>query len=127
MPTRKARGQATELLMARYMRDNGYPNAYAVRGPGTDLGGLPWPWEIKARRELDLPGHMRQAMGRDGPWHPLTVRPDGMGPSTMDLWPTIFPLHEALSLLTYWWVDTLDEPIGRPGPTKQAPREPDRG
>lgn len=103
--TRKQRGAQSERLVAEYLRAHGWPFAEAVgagRG-GSDVTGTPAiTWEIKARRQINLPEFLRQSMGHKRHATDLAVlviRPDGMGPATVDQWPAVLPLKVLTQLL----------------------------
>jgi hypothetical protein len=99
--SRVRRGRESEEAVAAYLRENGWPDAR--RRPaslsGADIENTPdLSFEVKARRELDLPGWLRQAWNHGG--LPIVVsRPDGYGPQTVSQWPAILPLRVLVQLL----------------------------
>jgi hypothetical protein len=98
--SRKRRGRETEFIVARYLRRL-WPRAEAVGSGafGTDIKNTePIPWEVKARRGFDPMSALRQAVKRDGDYHPVVLRPDGYGEATIDDWPAFLPLSELVSL-----------------------------
>jgi hypothetical protein len=108
MTTSRARVQRaheTETAVARYLAAHGWPYAEPVGAfrNGADVTGTPGlSVEVKARRNLDLPGWLRQAtVGRqDGFDVPMLVhRPDGYGPERIEQWPVTFRLADAVRLL----------------------------
>lgn len=98
---RVRRGRATEELVAAYLRAHGWPLASRRPAalPGADIENTPGiSFEVKARRELDLTGWLKQACTRDG--IPAVVeRPDGYGPETVEKWPAVLPFAVLVQLL----------------------------
>jgi hypothetical protein len=101
---RKQRGMQTQVAVAGYLAENGWPFATdAGPGrPGSDILGVPGlAIEVKARRGLDLPAWLRQAAkaaGANG--LPICIhRPDGMGPATVADWPATMRLVDLVTLL----------------------------
>jgi hypothetical protein len=88
---RKSRGMATQQIVCDDLRSSLWPWCVSTGAglPGADLQNTPGvSVEIKARREIDIIGWLRQARSRPG----LTVvifRPDGYGPATLDEWPVV--------------------------------------
>ncbi|WP_203903462.1 hypothetical protein [Virgisporangium aliadipatigenens] len=99
---RKRRGAATQRIAADAWKADGWPYAEPVGAgiPGRDLTGTPGIGiEVKARRDLDLTGWLRQAVrNADADIPVLLVRPDRYGPATVDQWPAIVP-HAVLRRL----------------------------
>lgn len=106
MSDRKARGRATERLVAERVREI-WPYAYATApsAPGPDLNETPGAVvEIKARRGLKLPEWMRQAAAHahNSALLPLLVlRLDGQGPASVDDFPVVMRLADFIGL----WAD----------------------
>jgi len=101
---RKQRGMQTQVTVAGYLAENGWPFATdAGPGrPGSDILGVPGlAIEVKARRELDLLAWLRQAAkGAGAGGLPICVhRPDGMGPATVADWPATLRLADLVKLL----------------------------
>lgn len=93
--SRRRRGRDSELAVAAWLRDHGYPHAEptSASAAGCDLTGVPWAVEIKARRTLDLPGWMRQATRNADTLSPLLiVRGNGQGVQSIGEWAAIQPL-----------------------------------
>lgn len=71
--------------------------------PGRDILGTPGlAVEVKARRGLDVPAWLRQAVKEAEKTADLPLliwRPDGMGPQTVDLWPMTMPFGIGRELL----------------------------
>ena len=100
-PHRKRRGAETQRTVAAYLADHGWPyatDAGAGRA-GSDILGTPGiGWEIKARRDLDLPAWLRQA-ARGNAVPILVHRPDGYGPALIGQWPATMRLADLVELL----------------------------
>lgn len=101
---RKHRGYNSQHLVAGYLRANGFPYAESTGAgrTGTDITGcVGLDWEIKARRALNLAALMRQMDERalHGVLAQAVIRPDGMGPATVHLWPTVTTLADHVALL----------------------------
>lgn len=100
-PSRKARGRQSEKAVAAYLALNGWPYAEAVGSgtPGADITGTPGvAIEVKARRDLNLTGWLRQACARPGVAM-VCHRPDGYGPATVADWPVTMRLADVVTLL----------------------------
>lgn len=80
---RKHRGMRTQLLVAEYLRQNGWPHATSAGSgrPGVDVLGTPdIAVEVKARANLDPLAWVRQAEAAAAGRLPFAVfRPNGMG------------------------------------------------
>lgn len=101
---RKQRGYRTQRVVAERFAANGFPHAEPVGAgrPGTDIVGLVGiDVEVKARRDLNLVGLMKQlnARAQDGVLGIGVIRPDGMGETTVGLWPVVMCLDDAIALL----------------------------
>ena len=101
---RKRRGYESQRIVADYLRASGWPYAEPAGAgrPGTDVTGVVGvDVEVKARREIDLTGTLRQQADRAaGGIVPVAViRPDGYGPATVDRWPAVMPLSVLAHLL----------------------------
>ena len=100
---RKHRGYETQRLVASWFREHGFPYATAAGAGQTGVDILHMPRlapEVKGRRNLDLPGFLRQAgrnAGEDLPF--LVVRPDGYGPARIKEWAMVFTLDHGTGLL----------------------------
>lgn len=101
--SRKARGRATEEIVAEALRADGWPYAQRIgaSAAGCDITGTPGiGWEVKARREFDPTGVLRQAVRNAGLLVPMVVlRPDGYGPASVDDWPAFTTFAWARRLL----------------------------
>lgn len=100
---RKHRGYQTQRIVAEYLREWWpYCEPTGAGRPGSDLTGLIGiDTEIKARRDLDLTGLIRQQKQRaaEGVVCIGIVRPDGYGPASVADWPTVMRLEQAVTLL----------------------------
>lgn len=104
MSSRKQRGYDSQRVVAQFFRENGWPFAEPVGAgrPGSDLTGvIGVDVEVKARRNLDLTGTLRQQQERmvDGVVPIAVIRPDGYGPASIASWPCVMPLSVAVDLL----------------------------
>ena len=101
---RKHRGFATQRIVADYLKANGWIYAEPVGAgrPGSDVTGVVGvDIEVKARRDLDLTGTLRQIQVRlreDG-IGVAVIRPDGYGPARVADWPAVMPLSVLVHLL----------------------------
>lgn len=101
---RKHRGMESQRVVADYLREAGWPYAEPAGAgrPGTDvLGLIGVDIEVKARRELDLTGTIRQQAQRaqEGVIPVAVIRPDGYGPARIADWPAVMPLSVMVQLL----------------------------
>lgn len=101
--SRKRRGRETELLAARYLAENGWPYAMptGAGASGIDITGTPGlAWEVKARTGFDPMANLRQAVRNAGDGMPLVLlRPNGVGPAQIGIWPVFTTLDNAIWLL----------------------------
>lgn len=100
-PHRKRRGAETQRAVADHLAAHGWPyasDAGAGRA-GCDVLNTPGLClEVKARRDLNLTGWLKQAAGRPG--LPIVIhRPDGMGPASIEDWPATLRLADLVRLL----------------------------
>lgn len=97
---RKHRGFESQRIVAEYLAEY-WPHAVPVGAgrPGSDITGVPFDVEIKARRRLELTGTMQQLADRaTGVPQVAVIRPDGYGPARIDQWPAIVTLAEYVRL-----------------------------
>jgi hypothetical protein len=102
--SRKRRGSASQRIAADYLRAHGWPYATAIGAgeSGIDIQHVgDNAIEVKARRNLDLPGWMRQAKANAGPGQRpiLIVRGNGQGPVNVGDWSMILALSDGAALL----------------------------
>jgi hypothetical protein len=91
-------------VVAEHFAANGFPHAEPVGAgrAGSDIVGLVGiDVEVKARRDLNLVGLMKQldARAKDGVLGIGVVRPDGMGETTVGMWPAVMCLDDLIALL----------------------------
>ena len=100
---RKARGAATQRIVAEWFRDRGWPyaiDAGAGRQGRDILNMVGLAPEVKARREYSPTAWLRQAEANAAGDLPFVVhRPDGMGPATVHDWPVTIRLADFTDLL----------------------------
>jgi hypothetical protein len=101
---RKHRGYRSQRVVAERFADNGFPHAEPVGAgrAGSDIVGLVGiDVEVKARRDLNLVGLMKQldARAKDGVLGIGVVRPDGMGETNVGMWPAVMCLDDLIALL----------------------------
>lgn len=102
--SRKHRGYRTQRVVAERFAANGFPHAEPVGAgrAGTDILGLVGiDVEVKARRDLNLVGLMKQlnARAQDGVLGVGVIRPDGMGETSVGMWPAVICLDDLIALL----------------------------
>lgn len=101
--SRKVRGRQTEHLAARHLAANGWPYALptGAGASGRDITGTPGlAWEIKARTGFEPMANLRQATGNANGDVPLVLlRPNGVGPAQIGIWPVFTTLDQAIKLL----------------------------
>jgi hypothetical protein len=99
---RKARGMATQRLVAEYFQRKGWKWAYSKGSgeSGVDIENMPGlSPEVKATPG-DVTGALLQAVKNRGGGIPFVVwRPNGYGPERLDRWPMIFTLEDGTALL----------------------------
>jgi len=104
MSSRKQRGYDSQRIVANYLKENGWPFAEPVGAgrSGSDVTGIVGvDVEVKARRNLDLTGTLKQQAARasDDVLPLAVIRPDGYGPSRIGEWPCVVPLSVMVQLL----------------------------
>lgn len=103
--SRKARSRETEQVVADRLKEV-FPDAQRVPAslPGSDILHVPgFDIEVKARRDLNLTGWLKQATARAGEDMPVVVhRPDGYGPSKVDQWPVTMPMWVFIEMVKGW-------------------------
>ena len=101
---RKHRVYRSQRVVAERFAANGFPHAEPVGAgrSGSDIVGLVGiDVEVKARRDLNMVGLMRQlnARAEDGILGIGVIRPDGMGEASIGTWPVVMCLDDAIALL----------------------------
>lgn len=104
MSSRKQRGYDSQRIVANYFKENGWPFAEPVGAgrAGSDVTGIVGvDIEVKARRNLDITGTLRQQAERavEGVLPLAVLRPDGFGPARIGEWPCMVPLSVMVQLL----------------------------
>ena len=104
MSSRKQRGYDSQRIVANYFKEHGWPFAEPVGAgrSGSDVTGVVGcDIEVKARRNLDFTGTLRQLSERaaEGVLPFAVLRPDGYGPSKIGEWPVVLPLSVMVELL----------------------------
>lgn len=102
--------KAAEQTVARYLRENGFTLATTHRAAlgnngvhqESDIVGVPGvAFEVKARKNLDIPASLRQAdnaaVGRQIPV--VVAKPVGMGLASVGYWPCFMYLRHLVPLL----------------------------
>ena len=101
--SRKARGMRTQLVVAEWFRDRGWPFATSTGAgrAGVDIENMPGlAPEVKARRDFNVTGFLKQAAANRGDGLPFVVlRPDGYGEANVDKWAAILTLDDFTALL----------------------------
>lgn len=101
--SRKSRGYRTQLVVAQWFQQRGFPHAESAGAgrTGIDVLGMPGlAIEVKARRDLALTAWLRQAAkeGRHGT--PVVIhRPDGFGEVSIAAWPVTMTLADFTTLI----------------------------
>jgi hypothetical protein len=86
---RKHRGYRSQRVVAERFADNGFPHAEPVGAgrAGSDIVNL-----VGLMKQLD-------ARAKDGVLGIGVVRPDGMGETSVGMWPAVMCLDDAIALL----------------------------
>jgi hypothetical protein len=99
--SRKHRGLRSQLVVANYLTDHGFPWAESTGAgrSGVDVTGLVGiSLEVKARADLNPMAWMRQA--QTSPGLPLVCfRPNSVGETQIASWPCIIRLEDLVRLL----------------------------
>lgn len=99
---RKHRGYATQRLLAQYLRDNGweYAESTGAGRAGSDITGVPFDVEVKARAGFQPAALMKQLDERKGEKLGFGVlRLNGQGEANIDNWVAILRLEDLIELL----------------------------
>lgn len=100
--SRKARGAATQTMVARWFAAHGWPFAESTGAgrSGSDVTGIPGlACEVKARRDFSPLAWLRQAEAGNGGLPFVVHRPDGMGEQSIGDWPVTLRLSHFTELL----------------------------
>lgn len=100
---RKHRGMRTQADVAEYLQANGWPFAESAGAgrSGSDVTGVPFDVEVKARRGLNIHALLAQLEARaaEGRLGFGVLRLDGQGPASIDRWPVVLTLADMVALL----------------------------
>ena len=98
---RKHRGYRTQKCVAEYLkRWFPYADSAGAGRQGSDITGVPFDIEVKARTRLDLAGLMRQLRDREsGVVGFGLLRLNGQGPAAIDDWPCVIRFADLAHLL----------------------------
>lgn len=100
--SRKVRAYETERLVAEAFAKT-WPHATSVGAgrSGSDVLGVPFDVEVKARRRLVIPELLAQLKARkkEGRLGLGVLRLDGQGPASLQDWPVILRFEDAVTLL----------------------------
>lgn len=100
---RKHRGYQSQAIVAQWFTENGWPYAQPVGAgrTGSDITGVPFDVEVKARRGFPVGETLAQLAARnEGTLAFAVLRPDGMGPASIGNWPVVITLAAFTDLLT---------------------------
>lgn len=101
--SRQRRGAETQNIVAQTFKAAGCPYAESAGAGrnGRDITGIPGiACEVKARKDFSPVAWVRQAVATAEGDLPLVVmRPDGMGPASVDEWPVFLRFSDLLELL----------------------------
>lgn len=101
--SRKHRGYRSQSLVAEWFANHGWPFAESAGAgrPGVDVTGMPGvAVEVKARRNFNMVGFLRQATTERRKGLPVVViRPDGFGPARISEWGALMTLADFTELL----------------------------
>jgi hypothetical protein len=102
--SRKHRGYASQRIVAAYLKDNGWPYAYAIGAgeAGDDIQGvLDISVEVKARTGFNPLAAIKQMQARRRePAIPFAVlRMNGQGEACVDDWPVVLRMEDMVGLL----------------------------
>lgn len=101
---RKHRGYATQAIVARYLKQHGFPFAESTGAgrQGSDITGTPCiDWEVKARANFDPAGAMKQSLARlkDGDLSVSVLRLNGQGEASVESFACVLPFGMLVQLL----------------------------
>lgn len=98
---RKQRGHDSQRIVADYLAA-WWPHAMSAGAgrPGSDITGVPFDVEVKARRGFNPAAAMRQLAERaDGRLGFAVLRLDGQGPASIADWPAVLRFADLAALL----------------------------
>lgn len=100
---RKHRGMRSQLVVARWFAARGWPHATSTGAgrSGVDIENMAaLAPEVKARRNLNIVGFLKQAVTQREHGLPfVVVRPDGLGEANLGAWAVLVRLDDFTELL----------------------------
>lgn len=99
---RKHRGYASQRIVADFLRQHGYPFAESAGAgrPGTDITGVPFDVEVKARRGFDPKAALSQLSRRASLSLGFAVlRLNGQGKESIGDWAAIIRFEDLVKLI----------------------------
>ena len=101
--SRKHRGYRSQKVVAEWFQKTGWPFAESTGAgrSGVDVTGIPGlACEVKARRDFNMTGFLKQAVANRGAGLPFVViRPDGYGETRVGEWAVLINLSDFTGLL----------------------------
>lgn len=100
---RKHRGYKSQDIVAEYLQGKGHPYALSAGAgrTGSDITGVPWDVEVKARRGFVAAMAIAQLKARanEGQLGFAVLRLDGQGPESIKDWCAIIRFEDLIDLL----------------------------
>ena len=98
---RKHRGYKSQAIVAEYLKANGWPYAQSAGAgrSGSDITGVPFDVEVKARRGLNIAAVMKQLKDRKTGLGFGVLRLDGQGEKNIEEWVAVLRLADLIDLL----------------------------
>ena len=99
---RKHRGYASQRIVADYLRQCGYEYAQSAGAgrPGSDVTGVPFDVEVKARRGFDPKAALSQLSRRASLTLGFAVlRLNGQGPESVKDWAALIRFEDLVTLI----------------------------
>lgn len=98
---RKHRGYKSQAIVAEYLKANGWPYAQSAGAgrTGSDITGVPFDVEVKARRGLNIAAVMKQLKDRKTTFGFGVLRLDGQGEKNIEEWVAVLRLADLIDLL----------------------------
>ena len=99
--SRKHRGYKSQTIVAEYLQKHGWPYAQSAGAgrTGSDITGVPFDVEVKARRGLNISAVMKQLKERKTKFGFGVLRLDGQGEKNIDEWVAVLRLEDLITLL----------------------------
>ena len=114
---RKHRGYKTQRNVSSYFKEQGWHNAYSIGAgaQGSDIQGVPFDVEVKARKNLDLAGTLKQIKTRAKGLGFAVARLNGQGDDASQ-YVAFMTLETLVSILKQAGWDKV--PINNPEPIR---------